>query len=102
MPNTQRVYAATAEVPKKRQRSGIFLVLYLLTSMSAGRVISEAGSTAEQLGALSVPVTLLAFGTYFAFKDKNKVTRVVSVILVLIAVAAFLAGLARGLGGAAS
>jgi len=80
----------------RRSRATICLLLFLLSASGATRVISDAPELAEKLGALSVPVGLLAAGCWFAYKDGGKAVRIFATVLAVISISSFGFGVIRG------
>jgi hypothetical protein len=77
---------------KQRRRSAILLFLCLLAFYGAAKAMEQAQSFPEKLGAVLVPVILLASGTYYAFKDRNTLARLVSMVFLALLVAGFVKG----------
>ena len=83
---------------KKRRRSSILLFLCLIAFYGANQAMQKAESFPEKLGAIMVPVILLASGTYYAFKDRNTGARITSMVFLTLLVAGFVKGFAAAAG----
>lgn len=77
---------------KTPRRSAILLFLCLPAFYAATQAIQKAESLPEKIGAILVPVILLASGTYYAFKDRNTLARVASMVFLTLLVAGFVKG----------
>ena len=83
---------------KKPRRSVILLFLCWIAFYGASKAMQQTESLPEKFGAILVPVVLLASGTYYAFKDRNTLARVTSMVFLSLLVAGFVKGFAGAAG----
>jgi hypothetical protein len=81
---------------EKRSRAGICLLLYFFGSSAVMNSIPAMQSNAEKLGAISVPLAMLAAGCWFAYKDGGRVARSFAAILALVTLGSFGFGVVSG------